>query len=141
MNALRHLCYMIFHNRPMKLVVIFILLALAHTRLCAEPTNNVARLDWQSLRNPVWVAKDNLRDPSVLKVADGYYLFYSRLAGTNWALPSSWTIARTFTKDFGEFAKPENVSPSGHASPGDVVYWHGRYLLPYQSYPTKPGDA
>ena len=90
------------------------------------------------LHNPVWVSEDNLRDPSVLKVAGGYHLFYSRFVGTNWALPSSWTIARTFTKDFAEFAKPENVSPQGYASPGDVVFWHGRYLLPYQSYPTKP---
>ena len=91
-----------------------------------------------ALHNPVWVSEDNLRDPSVVKVADGYHLFYSRFVGTNWALPSSWTIARTFTKDFAEFAKPENVSPSGHASPGDVIFWRGRYLLPYQSYPTKP---
>jgi len=90
------------------------------------------------LHNPVWVSEHNLRDPSVLKVAGGYHLFYSRFVGTNWALPSSWTIARTFTKDFAEFAKPENVSPQGYASPGDVVFWHGRYLLPYQSYPTKP---
>jgi sucrose-6-phosphate hydrolase SacC (GH32 family) len=90
------------------------------------------------LHNPIWVSEDNLRDPSVLKVAGGYHLFYSRFVGTNWALPSSWTIARTFTKDFAEFARPENVSPSGFASPGDVILWHGRYLLPYQSYPTKP---
>ena len=91
-----------------------------------------------SLHNPVWVSEDNLRDPSVLKVAGGYQLFYSRLVGTNWALPSNWTIARTFTKDFSKFATPENVSPQGYASPGDVVFWHGRYLVPYQSYPTKP---
>ena len=90
------------------------------------------------LRNPVWVSEDNLRDPSVLKAAGGYHLFYSRFAGTNWALPSSWTIARTFTRDFSKFEKPENVSPPGYASPGDVVFWHGRYLLPYQSYPVPP---
>lgn len=53
-------------------------------------------------------------------------------------MPSSWIIARTFTKDFAEFAEPENVSPQGYASPGDVIFWHGRYVLPYQSYPTKP---
>lgn len=92
----------------------------------------------EGLHNPVWVSEDNLRDPSVLKTADGYILFYSRFVGTNWALPLSWTIARTSTKDFAEFANPDNVSPQGYASPGDVVFWHGRYLLPYQSYPTKP---
>lgn len=90
------------------------------------------------LRNPVWVSKDNLRDPSVLKVEGGYQIYYSRLAGTKWALPASWHIANAFTRDFVTYENNRDVSPDGHASPGDVVQWHGRYLLPYQSYPTKP---
>ncbi len=28
--------------------------------------------------------------------------------------------------------------PKGFASPGDLVPWHGRWLLPYQSYPSSP---
>lgn len=95
----------------------------------AEPTQ---------LRNPVWVSEDNLRDPAVLKVDDGYQIFYSRLVGTNWAAPEGWTIARARTKDFRSFSDVTDISPKGHASPGDVVFWHGRYLLPYQSYPAKP---
>ena len=90
------------------------------------------------LRNPVWSTKDNLRDPSVLKVAEGYHLFYSRLSGSNWSSPDSWSIAAVFTRDFVHFENDRDISPKGYASPGDVVLWHGRYLLPYQSYPAKP---
>ena len=97
-----------------------------------------AALDFSSLRNPVWISPDNLRDPSVLKVADGYRLFYSRLHGTNWSAPASWTIAVAFTKDFLHFEDDRDVSPKGHASPGDVVRWQGRFLLPYQTYPAAP---
>jgi len=96
--------------------------------------------DWHSLRNPVWATEDNLRDPSVLKVPGGYHLFYSRLSGTNsgWGNPKNWAIAGVFTRDFIHFENDRDVSPKGHASPGDVVKWHGRYLLPYQTYPATP---
>ncbi len=92
------------------------------------------------LRNPVWTSADNLRDPSVLKLADGYRLFYSRFAGTNWASTEAWTVASVFTKDFVRFENDHDVSPKGHASPGDVVNWHGRFILPYQTYPTHPSQ-
>jgi sucrose-6-phosphate hydrolase SacC (GH32 family) len=95
-------------------------------------------LDLARLRNPVWSSADNLRDPSVLRVSDGYQLFYSRFVGTNWASPASWTIAATFTRDFVRFENGRDVSPKGHASPGDVVKWHGRFILPYQTYPAAP---
>jgi sucrose-6-phosphate hydrolase SacC (GH32 family) len=94
--------------------------------------------DEPPLRNPVWVSADNLRDPAVLPVPGGYQIFYSRLAGTNWANPASWTIARVFTKDFRSYEPHTDLSPHGHASPGDIVKWHGRYILPYQTYPTHP---
>jgi predicted GH43/DUF377 family glycosyl hydrolase len=95
-------------------------------------------LNLTRLRNPVWTSTDNLRDPSVLTLADGYLLFYSRLAGTNWASPEAWTIASVFTRDFVRFENGRDVSTKGHASPGDVVNWHGRFILPYQTYPTNP---
>jgi sucrose-6-phosphate hydrolase SacC (GH32 family) len=92
------------------------------------------------LHNPVWTAKDNLRDPSVLKAADGYHLFYSRLTAgqSGWGNPANWHIAEVVTKDFVTFTSSRDVSPAGCASPGDVVKWHGRWLLPYQTYPATP---
>ncbi len=93
-----------------------------------------------SLRNPVWRSADNLRDPSVLKTRDGYLIFYSRFSGElkDWKMPSKWAIASAFTRDFVHFKNDHDISPKGFASPGDVVWWHGRYILPYQSYPAHP---
>jgi sucrose-6-phosphate hydrolase SacC (GH32 family) len=98
------------------------------------------QLDTSRLRNPVWVSKDNLRDPSVLKTTAGYHLFYSRLADGpgGWASPNNWSIACIFTRDFMTFERNRDVSAKGFASPGDVILWHGRYVLPYQSYPARP---
>lgn len=100
-------------------------------------TLSAAALETSTLSNPVWTSGDNLRDPSVLKVEGGYQVFYSRVAGP-WGSASNWTIARAFTRDFKAFEDVRNVSPQGHASPGDVVKWHGRWILPYQTYPDKP---
>lgn len=99
-----------------------------------------AGLDLARLHNPVWISKDNLRDPSVLKTKDGYLLFYSRFTAepAGWNRPANWAIACVFTKDFVHFENDRDVSPKGCASPGDVVLWHGRWLLPYQTYPSKP---
>ncbi len=103
-------------------------------------TETGAELDLGRLKNPVWTSKDNLRDPSVLKTKDGYLLFYSRFAAeqSGWNNPTNWTISSVFTKDFVNFENDHDVSPTGSASPGDVVQWHGRWLLPYQTYPSKP---
>lgn len=98
----------------------------------------VSAADFSALRNPVWTSTNNLRDPSVLKAADGWHVFCSRLAGKNWGSPDSWTIAEAVTRDFVNFENDRDVSPKGHASPGDVIFWHGRWLLPYQTYPATP---
>lgn len=111
----------------------------------ARMVNNTERgtptdLNLAPLRNPVWVSKDNLRDPSVLKTDGGYHVFYSRFSGqtSGWGDPQNWHIAEVFTKDFLTFTNDRNLSPAGCASPGDVVWWHGRWVLPYQTYPSKP---
>ena len=97
-------------------------------------------LQLAALRNPVWTSRDNLRDPSVLKTPQGYLVFYSRFAAerSEWGNPVNWSIACAFTKDFVHFENDHDVSPTGFASPGDVIQWHGRWLLPYQSYPAPP---
>lgn len=97
-----------------------------------------APLDLATLRNSVWSGVDNLRDPSVLKTPDGYQVFYSRYSNRNWATATNWAVAQAFTRDFVRCENDRDVSPKGHASPGDVVFWGGRWLLPYQSYPAQP---
>ncbi len=106
----------------------------------AETSPIKSSLNVAQLRNPVWTSADNLRDPSVLHVPDGYLLFYSRFAGTNWGLTASWSIASVFTRDFVKFENDHDVSPKGYASPGDVLNWHGRFILPYQTYPANPSQ-
>jgi hypothetical protein len=107
-------------SRPLCTILAVIAFASPPALRSAAPATGVA------LRNPVWVSEDNLRDPSVLKVEGSYQVFYSRLVGPDWASPNSWTIARAFTKDFAQFENITDVSPKGYASPGDVVFWHGR---------------
>lgn len=97
-------------------------------------------LDFSKLRNPVWVSHDNLRDPSVIKTPEGYRIFYSRFSSdlAGWWKTDSWHVAEVQTKDFITFTNDRDVSPVGCASPGDVIFWHGRWVLPYQTYPAKP---
>jgi len=115
------------------------------TRAGAEETATGAaatnqELNLAGLQNPVYAAKDNVRDPSVLKMADGYRLYYSRFSGSEagWGNPQNWHIAVVFTRDFKTFTNERDISPAGCASPGDVIHWHGRWLLPYQTYPGPP---
>jgi sucrose-6-phosphate hydrolase SacC (GH32 family) len=90
------------------------------------------------LKNPVWKRDDNLRDPFVYKTKDGYHLFYSRYSNKDWSKPENWSIGQVFTKDFITFENDRDISPKGFASPGDLIFWGGRYILPYQAYPEKP---
>lgn len=92
----------------------------------------------KELHNPVWKRSDNLRDPSVFKASDGYYLFYSRYSNNDWTRPENWSVACTFTRDFINFENDRDISGKGFASPGDVIQWNGKYILPYQSYPDVP---
>lgn len=90
------------------------------------------------LRNPVMATEDNLRDPSVLKVKDGYLVFYSRFSTGSWGAKQNWAVATVFTRDFARFDDDHDLTPKGFASPGETVLWHGRYVLPYHSYPVAP---
>ena len=96
------------------------------------------RPDMAKLKNPVWTSTDNLRDPSVLKLGDGYLVFYSRLSGPKWSDPNAWAVASAFTRDFVRFEDDRDVSAKGFASPDAPVMWHGRHVLAYQSYPVAP---
>ena len=90
------------------------------------------------LRNPVWQRADNLRDPAVLPLNDGYHVFYSRYSNQDWGKEENWAVASVFTQDFRTFKNDRDISPKGFASPGDPILWHGRYVVPYQQYPGSP---
>jgi len=99
----------------------------------------VARDEVPSPTNPVWApAHFNPRDPSVVPTDDGYDIYYSRFEFGPWDSPSNWSVARVSTRSFREFYNERAISAHGFASPGDIVRWHGRWLLPYQSYPAGP---
>jgi len=92
-----------------------------------------------SLTNPILSRCDSLRDPAIWPVPGGYWIYYTRHSNyRTWFADENWSIARVFTKDFHTFEGDADLSPKGFASPGDIVRWHGRFLLPYQSYPTHP---
>ena len=95
-------------------------------------------LNLTQLTNPIWERSDNLRDPAVLPLDDGYLLFYSRYSNRDWGKDENWAIAAVFTRDFVTFENDRDISPKGFASPGDPLNWHGRIILPYQSYPRNP---
>lgn len=106
--------------------------------VAANPIEEPVALNLDHLRNPVWTSSDNLRDPSVHKTREGYLIIYSRYTGGAWNRKENWAVASVRTRDFVQFEDDHDVSPKGFASPGDVISWHGRWLLPYQSYPESP---
>ena len=76
-------------------------------------------LNLTQLTNPIWERSDNLRDPAVLPLDDGYLLFYSRYSNRDWGKDENWAIAAVFTRDFVTFEHDRDISPKGFASPGD----------------------
>lgn len=91
-----------------------------------------------NITNPVLHLADNLRDPSVHRRGDGYDLFYTRYKGGDWNIAGNWSVGCCFTRDFVSFSAHRTIAGPNFASPGDVVRWHGRWVLPFQSYPQRP---
>ena len=120
-------------------VILGVLFALG-CRSPAQETPTPPEPDWTALRNPVWISADNLRDPSVIKTGTSYQIYYSRFSGNlaAWGNRQNWAVARATTTDFKTYQNDRDVSAKGFASPGDVVFWHGRWILPYQTYPANP---
>ena len=95
-------------------------------------------MNWKNLKNPIFESSDNLRDPAVFKVGDAWHLYYTRYSNADWYRAENWSVARVMTKDWIQFYDDRDVIPKGYASPGDLVFWHGRWILPYESYPIHP---
>ena len=97
-------------------------------------------IDLSPIRNPSLRLDDNLRDPSVFKLPDGYCLLYTRYLIGDWNTGGNWSVACCFTQDFVHFTGHHDITPKNFASPGDIVHWHGRLILPFQSYPVRPQE-
>jgi hypothetical protein len=99
--------------------------------------------DFSALHNPVWISKDNLRAPSVLKAEDGYHLFYSRVSAGSGGRgnPTNWHVAEVVTTDFLTFTNDHRVCLKNHEGWGinqsaEVNSWH-RDINPSRG--TRPG--
>ena len=97
-----------------------------------------ATLPAADLTNPVWSPDFHVRDPAVVPVTGGYDVYFSRYRFGEWKDPANWTIGRVFTKDFSSFEDRGDVSPTGFAAPARPGTRHGRQILAYQRYPSKP---
>ena len=108
----------------------------------ADPSKVSNALDLSSPKNPVYETRFNLRDPSVYKDKNGYHLYYSQYDehSGGWMSESAWSVREVLTPDFLHFEYDRPLSPDGYASPGDVVFWGGRYVIPYQKYPGSPKE-
>ncbi|MBP6803403.1 MAG: hypothetical protein KA362_04785 [Chloroflexi bacterium] len=95
-------------------------------------------LNTQTITNPILRTCDNLRDPAIHRIKDGYSLFYTRYANGTWDCAENWSVAWRFTRDFITFTGDRDITPKNYASPGEVIWWHGRFILPFQSYPVMP---
>jgi hypothetical protein len=107
-------------------------------RYSLPPIDKTPILLTVNLYNPFWSAHDCLHDPSVLLLSVGYLIYYTRYTGKDGHLPKSWAVDSAFTPDFRSFEERGNLTPIGHASPGDLIFWHGHYILPYQTNSARP---
>lgn len=90
-------------------------------------------LNLAQLSNPVLRRDYRIRDPFVWKRDGHYELFYSRWDGGN--SREDWSIESLRTPDFRDWDSPRSITGGGYASPGDIVRWYDRFLLPFQTYP------
>lgn len=92
-------------------------------------------IKFESICNPVMRRADNLRDPAVLRLNDKYLVFFTRYRIGEWFAPENWSVGMAVTRDFVTFEEEHELTGPNHASPGDPVWWHGRWILPFQTYP------
>ena len=97
-------------------------------------------IDFAAVRNPLWRRHENARDPGLIRTDDGYRIYYTRHASVlgEWQAREVWSVGCIRTRDFVTFFDDRDISPKGFNSPSDPVWWHGRWILGYQDYVTKP---
>ncbi len=95
-------------------------------------------MNWTNLQNPVLNRSDSLRDPAVIQREKEWHIYYTRFSNDDWYRKENWSVARIITRDWIHFEDDRDITPKGYASPGDLIQWHGRWILPYESYPIHP---
>src|SRR5437667_336953 len=89
----------------------------------------------EGLLNPFYgLPGVSIRDPAAIWHAGVCHLYFSRQSG-DWNSPASWDVGLVTTHDFRTFSGARYITPSGHASPGNIVRAGGRWVMPVQSYP------
>lgn len=80
---------------------------------------------------PAWQRDDiDLRDPAVT-LHDGLaYLYFTHYDYTN----RVWHIGMATTEDFVDYSEISLISPSGYASPGNVIRVGDEFVICYQQY-------
>jgi len=91
--------------------------------------------DYSRVSRPAWRLDDiHLRDPAVF-IHDGLaYLYFTHYDFRG----NAWHIGMATTEDFVSFSEIALISPSGYASPGNVIDVDGEFVICYQQYKEFP---
>lgn len=93
------------------------------------------RFDYAKLSNPVWrLPNKHLRDPAALVHGGKVHLWFTYYDPK----ARMWHIGQSSTEDFLHFDEIKLISPSGYASPGNVIRVGDEWVLCYQQYAKFP---
>ncbi len=97
--------------------------------------SSLPRFDYSKIKNPVWrLSEMHLRDPAALLHDGKVYLWFTYYDPRK----KMWHIGQSATEDFVSFEDIRLVSPSGYASPGNVIRVGDEWILCYQQYAKFP---
>lgn len=93
------------------------------------------KFDYGKITNPIWHFETHeLRDPAVYLhngLAYIYFTWYDHKAVT-------WHVGMSVTADFLTFSEVRLISPSGYASPGNILKVDKRFVICLQQYQNFP---
>lgn len=93
-------------------------------------------VDLSRVFNPIYATRDSVRDPCAVYHDGTFYLYYTVMSEpSRWCSPHTYRLEMTTTRDFVRFTPPQVISPFGYASPGNVMFVEGRWLMSAQRYP------
>ena len=92
---------------------------------------------FSDLKNPIFEQTYSVRDPAAIYVHNQFHLFFTcvRRIGRDYR----YYVGTCQTHDFKKYSRVEFITPEGYASPGNVIYHNGEWVLCCQSYRCLPG--